>query len=736
MRQCRNGANVVESVDRLLGRARTQHEQGHLVEAELAYQQLLNLDPDHADALHGLGLVRFQQNRTDEAESLLQRSIGNGPVALVLANHASVLMALGRQDEALAQLDAALKVNPEHLRSLFLRAGMLSDKGRYVAALADCDHALEKHAPRIEILCKRAAVLAALHRYEEALDSCDRGLTIDRHSFEAFKQRGDVLRQCGRFGDAVEAYARALTISPDSYEALLEQGRVLLEMGRLDSALESFNGAIALHPNRPEALYASSLALERMRRYAQALARCERTLALVPNHVNALANRGNALAGLARYAEALDSYDASLALNTEVPETLCNRAEVLESLNRRLDALESCRRAIECDDTYIPAWMAQGRVLQRLDRYEEALACFDRVLEIEQPSTEAMFQRGNTLRVMMRHDEALEAYNRVLDTDPGNIPAHFSKAFVFLTLGEFRKGWPEYEWRWKESQVGKSKRNYAQPLWLGDEPVEGRTVLLHAEQGLGDTIHFCRYASRVKALGAKVILEVQPALKTLLAEVEGVEEVVALGDPLPPFDLHCPLLSMGLVFQTEVKSIPSDVPYLQADPVRISKWTRKLGPGSRPRVGIVWSGNPKHLGDHARSIPFSSLVPLLSDAFEWVSLQKVIREEEEPLVLNSTVRHFGDDIADFSDTAALVELMDLVISVDTSVAHLAGALNRPLWVLIPYLPDWRWLLERDDSPWYPSARLFRQPRAGEWNEVFERVRSELQGLEALAAVMR
>ncbi|RQS65150.1 tetratricopeptide repeat protein [Burkholderia sp. Bp8963] len=716
------------TVDGALRRARASHERGALLDAERGYREVLGVDPDHAEAWHLLGVLHFQHGRMGEADAAMRRSIERMPSALALANHASVLVSLGRRDEALTRLDAALSLNPAHLRALLLRAGVLADLGRHAEAIAAYDRLLELAPTLIEALWRRAAALQALQRHVEALESCDRALAVDRRSFDAHRQRAQILRELGRFDDALEHYARALAVTPNSAEMLLMQGMTLADLGRLDQALASLNEAIAGQPDFVDALYNSGVMLERVGRYEDALARCDRVIALDARHAGALANRGNALFGLARYAEALASYDASLDVAPKFVEVLCNRARTLTRMRRETEALESCDRAIEINEAYALAWFTRGRILQRLHRYDGALASYDRVLAIDVADQLAHYQRGNVLRSMMRHEEALIAYDRVVALDPENIAANFTKAFVYLQMGDFERGWPAYEWRWREDQVGAHKRAFAQPLWLGKEAIDGKTILLHAEQGLGDTLHFCRYAKFVKALGARVIIEVQGALKSVLADVEGVDEVVGYGEPLPPFDVHCPLLSLPLVFQTDLASMPSDVPYLRARPEKVEKWQTRLGERTRARVGIAWSGNPNHLDDHNRSILLEHLLPLLTDEVEWISIQKVVRDEDRPVLEASRIRHFGDELGSFADTAALMECLDCIVSVDTSVAHLAGALGKPLWIMLPYLPDWRWLLDRDDSPWYPSARLFRQSRAGEWSDVFDRIGAALRSV--------
>ena len=270
------------------------------------------------------------------------------------------------------------------------------------------------------------------------------------------------------------------------------------------------------------------------------------------------------------------------------------------------------------------------------------------------------------------------------------------------------------------------KRAFSQPLWLGQESLAGRTILLHSEQGMGDTIQFCRYAKLVSDLGARVILEVPKPLLGLLKQLSWVSEFVVDGSPLPAFEYHCPLLSLPLAFKTTVHSIPSPTAYLRADPGKLAYWTSKLGEKSTPRVGLVWSGRPEHTNDRNRSIGLATLLQYLPPGYQYVSLQKDVRDSDRPVLESRPdLLHFGHDLNDFADTAALCELMEVIISVDTSVAHLSGALGKPTWVLLPFSPDWRWLLDRDDSPWYPSVKLYRQPRVSDWDSVMKKVRAQL-----------
>ena len=341
------------------------------------------------------------------------------------------------------------------------------------------------------------------------------------------------------------------------------------------------------------------------------------------------------------------------------------------------------------------------------------------MLALRPDHAEAYYNRGIALQSMLRLPEALESYRRAVALRPDYALAHWNESLCRLLMGDFEGGWREYEWRREVREFAPQYHDFPRPLWLGEQEVAGRTILLHAEQGFGDTLQFCRYASLLAARGARVILEVQPPLKSLLTRLSGPAMVLAQGEPLPEFDLHCPLMSLPLACGTTLDTVPAAERYLTADPERVAACSARLGNTARPRVGLVWSGNPAHGNDYARSIALVDLLGSLDGAgVTFVSLQKDVRSHDRAtLAARADILHCGEELRDFDDTAAWIEAMDLVISVDTSVAHLAGALGKPVWVLLPYAPDWRWLLEREDSPWYPTARLFRQPRSGDWDGV-------------------
>jgi hypothetical protein len=357
----------------------------------------------------------------------------------------------------------------------------------------------------------------------------------------------------------------------------------------------------------------------------------------------------------------------------------------------------------------------------------DALASFDRALQIEPANKWYLHDWAGVLQAMERFDEALAGYERAIGVDPQFANAHYNLATLCLKKGDFDRGFREYEWRWKVENLRFYQGRFPQPVWLGDRDISGKTLLFYADQGLGDTVQFCRYVQLAAAAGAKVILQVQKQLVRLLADLDGADQVIATGDPVPEFDYHSPLCSLPLAFGTNVSSVPAQTPYLRAPPDRVEHWRANIGGATGPKVGLNWAGNPNYGDDAERSILLPRLLPLLvQDELKFFGLQNGLRQGEADILRNEhRLRYIGDQITPFEDTAAVVALMDVVISSDTAMVHLAGALGRPVWILLPFQADWRWLLGRTDSPWYPTARLYRQSRAGDWNGVLAEVSDQL-----------
>lgn len=474
--------------------------------------------------------------------------------------------------------------------------------------------------------------------------------------------------------------------------------------------------------------FTRAVAAFRAGQFAETERLCGEIVAVKPDHFDAAHVLAVALAAQGKLDLALASYDHALSLRPGFAEAISNRGACLERLGRFDEALASYERALTLQPDFFDALYNRGNVLRALGRHADALASYDRALSLWPQHADALNNRGQALRELMRYEEALASYDAAIAAAPQHAMAHCNAAALRLLMGDFKRGWADYEWRWKKASVVRFDRKFPQPAWRG-EAIAGKTILIHSEQGLGDTIQFSRYVPLVAARGARVIFEVEPLLFGLMSAFANVAQVVPKGNALPPFDLHCPLLSLPLAFGTTLETIPAAPAYLRAPAPQSQHWQARLAEMPRPRIGLVWAGNPKHERDRERSIALRALLPLLGAQASFIGLQKDLGPDDAAILrARGDLLHLGHALADFSDTAAVVSALDLVISVDTSVAHLAGALGTPVWLLLTYVPDFRWLMQREDSPWYPSARLFRQDASRTWDGVIARVREALHAL--------
>ena len=542
------------------------------------------------------------------------------------------------------------------------------------------------------------------------------------------------LQQQGRLREAEKIYTRVLKAAPDQFDALNLLGTIKAQRGQAGEAYRLISAALKVNPRAADAWVNLGIVLHALKRDQEALESFDKALALKPRDADVLYQRGNTLLALGRAQNALAAFDEVLALLPGHPQARLNRGLALAGLGRHEDAIADFEAASATPPVSAAAHYNRGISLFNLGRYAEAVSAYDRALSLAPDHVKALNNRGFALQALNRHNEALASYSRALELQKDFADAHFNQAISLLTIGDFRRGFEKYEWRWRRTGMPAQRRSYSRPLWLGEYPLRGRTILLHAEQGLGDTIQFARYIGLLARAGARVVLEVQPQLKASLGQIEGVAAVVARGEPLPPFDVHCPLGSLPLAFKTEPATIPSTGSYLAANDAHIDKWRPRLEALARPRVAVAWSGNPEHMNDRNRSIALPRLAPLWSaSTARFVAIQRDLRSgDAELLAQEPRVTQIGTGLDDFADTAAVFTLIDLVITVDTSVAHLAGAMGRPVWILLPFSPDWRWTLAGESSAWYPTARLFRQPSLGDWDSVIERLRGELGRFAAVA----
>jgi tetratricopeptide (TPR) repeat protein len=533
------------------------------------------------------------------------------------------------------------------------------------------------------------------------------------------------LHRQGRLREADKLYTRVLKAAPDYFDALNLLGTVKAQLGRMGEAHRLLTAAVRINPRAAEGWSHLGQVLHALKRDQEALECFDKARALVPGDAVILNHHANALLSLGRTEEALAEFREVLARVPQHPEARLNSGIAHARLGSLADAIVEFDHALSIVPGHPVAHYNRGIALFNLGRYSDAVDAHDSALKGAPEHAGAWFNRGQALAALKRPDDAIASYGKASAIRKDYADVEFNEALALLSLGEYRRGFEKYERRWHRSEMP-APRGRGRPLWLGEYPVARKTVLVHAEQGLGDTIQFARYVPLLAEAGANIVLEVQRELVPLMSRLQGGGAIIARGEPPPPFYIHCPLGSLPLAFKTEPDTVPAQVPYLAADEAHLAKWSQRIGGLERPRIAVAWSGNPSHVNDRNRSLGFARLAPLLSTPARFVSIQRDLRGDDASLIAGeSRVAHVGGELEDFSDTAAVIALSDLVIAVDTAVAHLAGAMGRPVWVLLPFAPDWRWTLEGETSPWYPTARLFRQSSLGDWDGVIARVGAEL-----------
>ena len=542
-------------------------------------------------------------------------------------------------------------------------------------------------------------------------------------------QQALALHRQGQLRDADKIYTRILKASPDNFDALHLLALVKADAKQMGEAYRLMSAALKVNPKVADAWANFANVLHVLKRDDEALGAIDKALALRPDDRVLIQQRGNALLSLGRPADALACFDAALKAGNANPDSLNGRGLALAALGRTGDALAAFDTALVSTPLRADVLYNRANALFALDRLGEAVAGFDRVLARAPNHAKAWLNRGRALQSLNRPAEAVACFEKAIVLDRDDADAHFNLALALLSTGDYTRGFREYEWRWK--RTGMRPRKSSKPVWLGEFPPSGRTILLQAEQGLGDTIQFVRYIPLLARMGAKIALEVQPELNALLSGASGVA-CYARGEPLPTFDLVCPLGSLPLALKTTPATIPADNPYLAPDQERLAQWRGRLSPLPGKRIAIAWAGHARHVNDRNRSLDLDLLAPLFDlVGLSFVSIQRDLRDgDTDKLARYPNVTHVGGELSDMADTAAVLALSDLTLAVDTSVVHLAGALARTCWVLLPFAADWRWGVSGETNAWYPQARLFRQSALGDWPAVIARVRDALAQLAA------
>ncbi len=578
----------------------------------------------------------------------------------------------------------------------WFEAGLRLMQAGHIAQAEQCGRSAlaldQAHADSLHLM---GMLCVASKEYDLAIEWFAMAIRQNPDVSDYFSNLGMALQRRERLDEAIRCYDRSLTLSPSQPELFFRMGEVLRQQKRTDEAILSFDQALKLKSDYWEAANASGLLYFEAKAYEAALERFTRSAEIDPKQGGAFNFISRCLWSLRRYEEALVSARKAVALLPDDPE-----------INKNI-----------------------ALVLQKLGHHEEALPWFDKALAHRPDFPSALNDRSTTLFALDRRDEGFADIDRAIALDPECSDYHWNRALMHLLVGRFDEGWQGREWGRSCALLGFVDRKFTQPRWFGELPVAGKTILLHSDEGFGDTIHYARYAAMVAALGARVILEVDKPLHPLLTGIDGASLCVPrnLNEPLPDFDLYCPLSGLPLAFRTRLDTIPAARAYLPPLPqAKLEAWKARLGAHDRLRVGLVWSGNPLHGNDRNRSTDLRTLSAILDPRASFYSLQKEPRPEDKAtLDAGTDLIDLTGHLGDFVDTAALISCLDLVITVDTSVAHLSAALGRPTWILVSFVPDYRWLLGRDDSPWYPSVRLFRQDQQRSYAKVLARVREEL-----------
>jgi tetratricopeptide (TPR) repeat protein len=739
------------------------HRAGRLHEAEHLYRQVLSGIPRHGGTLHLLGVIASQTGRHDLAVELIRKAIKiEAKVASYHANLGNALQAKGLPDEAVGCYRRALALDPgfaeahNNLGNVFAASRRLNEAiGCYRKALDlrpddaeaqyNLGNALRAHGDLADaVSCYRRAIelrpnylkahhnlggaLKDLGQLDEAMTCCRRVIALAPEFAEAHFNLGNVLIEKGLIDEAIACQRRAIALDPNYAEAYSNLGAALAEQGQQDDAVAACRRAIALRADFPKAHTNLGNAYEALGRTEEAVACYRRALELQPEDAEACSNLGNALVTQGLLADAVGCFRRALSLRPDFVDAHYNLGNALRDQEKIDEAIASYRRALTLQPDLTKAYTNLGGVLMDWGQLDDAVACYRKAVELRPDHPDTYNNLGVTLGMQRRFDEAEACYRKALALWPDHAGAHNNVAMVLLARGELTAGWQENEWRWETPTMLGSRRAFAQPQWRG-EVAEGQTLLIHAEQGFGDTLQFCRYASLAAARGLFVVMEVQRPLVRLMRGLPGVKLVVAQGEDLPPFDVHCPLLSMPAALGTTVATIPASPSYLYAEAAQVAAWQTRLDTvdDKRPRVGLIWAGSARPVAalaaiDRRRSLPPQRFAPLVAvPGLRFFSLQKGGPAAPADFALTD----FMDEMNDFADTAALIANLDLVISVDTAVAHLSAALGKPVWLLDRFDADWRWLTGRTDSPWYPTLRIFRQPQFADWDTVLAEAAGEL-----------
>jgi len=704
------------------------HQAGDLHSAEQLYRQILQINPELAQVLHLLGLVALQLGKKDQAVEYMGEAIRLQPdLVEAHCNRGIALKALGKLPEAVASYRQALRFKPDYAEAHNNLGVVLQALGQLKEAAACYLEALRLQPAYAEAHNNLGMALEEQGKPAEAVRCYQEALRLQPHNPKAHHKLGVALEATGKLEEAIASFDQALRLQPVFAEAHNHRGHACRLLGKLDEAVASWQKALRIKPDEAEIHANLGLAFREQGKLAEAAASLQEALRIQPGYVEALNTLGVVLLEQRKLSEAAAPLQEALRLQPDHAGAHGNLANVFALQGKWTEAVASFQEVLRLKPDYAEAHHDLGLALLELDMLPEAEASLRQALHVKPDYVEAHNNLGVALKEQRKLSEAKASLQEALRRQPDHAAAHNRLAMTWLLEGNFEQGWPEYEWRWKYKTF--TLPDFPQPLWDGST-LEGQTILLFAEQGLGDVLQFIRFAPQVKERVAKTVLLCAPSLVRLLENSPGIDAVVAKGSALPSFDVYIPLMSLPRVLGTSLATVPARVPYLYPPPALVEAWREELRQEPSFKIGIIWQGSPDHLNDRNRSAALADFAPLARiKGVRFFSLQKgAAARQGDAMAGPFSVTDLGNRLGDFADTAAVIENLDLVISVDTSVVHCAGALGVPVWVALPFSPDWRWLLDREDSPWYPTARLFRQQERGRWGPVFEGMASALEAM--------
>jgi tetratricopeptide (TPR) repeat protein len=689
-----------------------KHRGAQVAEAELIYRKILAQQPTHADALHLLGMLKYQNGDLAVAIELIQKAIAASPNQAVFHSNLGLVLVAARQlDAAIVAYHRSLELAPRSAQAMNNLGAALHATGKTDEAIPWLRQSLEiapdygdarnnlAHILRLKSDSAREA-----KQPKEALRFCRESVALNPNDAEALYLLGSQLHDAGQSEAAVEFLRKSLQLVPDSAHTLNNLGNALFATGSQEESLDCLQRALRINPDFPEA--------------------CN--------------NLGGVLKAMGRTQEAIAAYSRSIALQPKSPDVHSNLGNLLREAGQRELALQSYESALAIDADHAVTHNNLGNSYCETGDWHRAIQSYRQALAIRPDYADAMNNLGTALEEIGQREEAMTLYCRSLVRQPGGVSAPWNIALLQLLRGEYEPGWPGYENRWRQSKQKNSFRNFTQPMLpiLSGEhtgALKGKRVLLHAEQGYGDTLQFCRYAPMVAALGMTVYLECAPELIRLMSSLAGVAELIPFGTPLPAVDFQCPLMSLPMVFGTALATVPADVPYLKPNRSDMQRWGERFsGEPVGLRVGLVWAGGSNHQKDRDRSLrlaDFAGLANAQGVIFYSLQLGEPAAQSASPPPGMKLI-DWTEDLNDFADTAAMLTHLDLIITIDSSVGHLAGAMGKTVWTLLAFHPDWRWLLDRNDSPWYPNTNLFRQTSPKDWRDPLARVKAALAALSS------